>query len=157
MRAQLLPPLSPGRTPCGTGRHLDQPCRLSLRHPRSPSPTPIAPGLNRSAESAHPKTGPGGGHPRLRGSVPLLSDDRKEDSAALLTSLLEERVRQCSLAAPIRFICDRIGRHHLCVTTGSESSRVVDRRRNITSSPNISRSARFMGAIRLETVNTRVS
>ena len=31
VRAQLLPPLSPGRAPSGAGGHVDQPCRLPLR------------------------------------------------------------------------------------------------------------------------------
>ena len=34
VRAQLLPPLPPGRAPRGTGGYVDQPCRLSLHHPR---------------------------------------------------------------------------------------------------------------------------
>ena len=32
LRAELLPPLSPGRTPCAAGRHLDEPHRISLCH-----------------------------------------------------------------------------------------------------------------------------
>ena len=32
VRAELLPPLSPGRAPCGADRHVYQPCRISLRH-----------------------------------------------------------------------------------------------------------------------------
>ena len=32
MRAQLLPPLSPGRAPCRARRHINQPRRLSMRH-----------------------------------------------------------------------------------------------------------------------------
>jgi len=31
VRAQLLPPLSPGRAPSRAGRHFDEPCRLPLR------------------------------------------------------------------------------------------------------------------------------
>src|SRR5579863_8595022 len=31
MRAELLPPLSPGRAPCGSGGYIDEPRRLSLR------------------------------------------------------------------------------------------------------------------------------
>ena len=34
VRAQLLPPLSPGRAPCAADRHLDQPCRLPVRQTR---------------------------------------------------------------------------------------------------------------------------
>src|SRR5437879_13482710 len=30
LRAKLLPALSPRRAPCRSGRHLDQPCRLSM-------------------------------------------------------------------------------------------------------------------------------
>ena len=30
LRAELLPPLSPGGAPCGTGRYVNEPCRLSL-------------------------------------------------------------------------------------------------------------------------------
>ena len=33
VRAELLPPLSPGRAPCPAGRYLDKPRRVSLRHP----------------------------------------------------------------------------------------------------------------------------
>ena len=36
VRAELLPPLPAGRAPCGAGRHVDQPCRISLRDERSP-------------------------------------------------------------------------------------------------------------------------
>jgi hypothetical protein len=30
LRAELLPPLPPGRAPCATGRHVDQPRRISV-------------------------------------------------------------------------------------------------------------------------------
>ena len=36
LRAELLPALSPGGAPCRAGRHLDQPCRLSLHRPGDP-------------------------------------------------------------------------------------------------------------------------
>ena len=35
LRAELLPPLPAGRPPRRAGRHLDQPCRLSLRRARA--------------------------------------------------------------------------------------------------------------------------
>ena len=31
LRAELLPPLPPGRAPCRAGRHVNQPSRISLR------------------------------------------------------------------------------------------------------------------------------
>ena len=31
LRAELLPPLSPGRAPCAANRHFDEPCRVSMR------------------------------------------------------------------------------------------------------------------------------
>src|SRR5262245_21055532 len=31
VRAELLPPLPPGRAPCGSGRYVNQPSRISLR------------------------------------------------------------------------------------------------------------------------------
>src|SRR5215471_20685808 len=36
LRAELLPPLSPGRAPRRARRHLDEPCRLPLRHSSDP-------------------------------------------------------------------------------------------------------------------------
>ena len=36
LRAELLPALSSGGAPCRAGRHLDQPCRLSLHRPGDP-------------------------------------------------------------------------------------------------------------------------
>ena len=32
VRAELLPPLPSGRAPCGTGRYVDEPRRISMRH-----------------------------------------------------------------------------------------------------------------------------
>ena len=37
LRAELLPPLSPGRAPCGSGGYVDEPRRISLRHQRTGS------------------------------------------------------------------------------------------------------------------------
>ena len=35
MRAELLPPLSPGGAACRADRHLDKPCRIPLREETS--------------------------------------------------------------------------------------------------------------------------
>ena len=35
MRAELLPPLSPGRAPCGSGRYVDEPSRIQVRRSKS--------------------------------------------------------------------------------------------------------------------------
>ena len=35
VRAELLPPLPAGRAPCGAGRHVHEPCRVSLHQARS--------------------------------------------------------------------------------------------------------------------------
>ena len=35
VRAELLPPLSPGRAPRGAGRHVDEPCRIPMRRERA--------------------------------------------------------------------------------------------------------------------------
>src|SRR5262249_30719727 len=38
LRAQLLPPLSPGRPSCAAGRYVDEPCRLSMHSTREELP-----------------------------------------------------------------------------------------------------------------------
>ena len=40
VRAELLPPLSPGRAPCGAGRYVDKPCRISMRCQNRERPMP---------------------------------------------------------------------------------------------------------------------